>query len=536
MSQRPTPILLIEDNPGDADLVREKLAELASEFPLTVVDRLSAGLEAIAQQKPGAVLLDLTLPDSRGADTFRSILRKAPGVPVIILSGLDDEELAMQAVHQGVQDYLLKGDFDSKHLAHTIRYAMERQSLLTSLELSRAQQLEFKNQFLSHVSHELRTPLSCIHQYVTILLDGLAGPLPLEQREHLETVLKSVTQLRAMIGDLLEATRAESRKIRLERRPLLLGDLMQQAVSMMKSTAAEKSVGLEIGVDTRIKQVYADPDRVLQILINLLDNAIKFTPGDGVVTARACLVDADPDFVYVSVADTGCGIAPAAKPLIFERLYQDPNTMDNRRKGLGLGLYIARELVHLHGGKIWVESQPGYGSVFSFTLPVFSLPKLLYPVITEQGRLRESLVLLQVDVTPLPSARGGHDWRNIKRLAWEVLQHCVYYVDKDMVLPTMANRSKGESFFILASTDLEGANIMLRRIRYQLERCAELTAGCALQLSAQDIRPTRSNGESLEQLVNSVSERVTQIITGGSSSQKSDETELCGVAVSETAK
>jgi signal transduction histidine kinase len=160
---------------------------------------------------------------------------------------------------------------------------MERQSLLTSLGLSRAQQLEFKNQFLSHVSHELRTPLSCIHQFVTILRDGLAGPLPAEQREHLETVLKSVTQLRAMISDLLEATRAESKKIRLERRPVAVGDLIRQPVSMMKSIAGQKQVGLELGLDTRIGQVYADPDRVLQVLINLLDNAINFTPADGVV-------------------------------------------------------------------------------------------------------------------------------------------------------------------------------------------------------------------------------------------------------------
>ena len=139
----------------------------------------------------------------------------------------------MKALHQGVQDYLVKGDITSSQLERVMRYAIERQALIRSLEMSRKQQLEFKNQFLSHVSHELRTPLTCIHQFVTILLDGLAGEVNTEQRYHLGTVLNSVSQLRAMIRDLLEATRAESGKIRIESRCITIADLIQQAVSMM---------------------------------------------------------------------------------------------------------------------------------------------------------------------------------------------------------------------------------------------------------------------------------------------------------------
>src|SRR5262249_37618654 len=146
------------------------------------------------------------------------VMEKAPNVPVVVLSGQDDVALAMKAVQQGVQDYLVKGDITSKHLERALRYAMERQALLRSLEMARKQQLEFKNQFLSHVSHELRTPLTCIHQYVTLLLDGLAGPMTVDQTEHLKTILKSVRQLHAMIRDLLEATRAETGKLRIEPR------------------------------------------------------------------------------------------------------------------------------------------------------------------------------------------------------------------------------------------------------------------------------------------------------------------------------
>ncbi|MGA8286140.1 MAG: response regulator [Candidatus Sulfotelmatobacter sp.] len=281
MDHQTTNVLLIEDNAGDADLVRLRLVEGKSPVSVNCVNRLSDGLASLTKETPSVVLLDLNLPDSRGAETFRRVMDHAPNVPVVVLSGQDDEALAMKAVHQGVQDYLLKGDISSKHLERAIRYAVERQGLLRALEITQKQQLEFKNQFLSHVSHELRTPLTCIHQYVTLLLDGLAGPVAPDQSDHLKTVLKSVNQLHAMIRDLLEATRAESGKMRVEPRCVSLQDLVQQAVAMLRPTADEKRIGLEIGLDRRLPLAHADPDRVLEVLINLLDNAIKFTPRMG---------------------------------------------------------------------------------------------------------------------------------------------------------------------------------------------------------------------------------------------------------------
>src|SRR5262249_25074060 len=149
---------------------------------------LSDGMASLAQSPPSVVLLDLNLPDSRGAETFRTVMEHSPDVPVVILSGQDDEALALKAVHQGVQDYLIKGDITSRQLERAMRSAVKRQALLRSLKIPRKQQLKFKNHFLSHFPHELRTPLTCIHQYVTILLDGLAGPLAPEQNDHLKTV------------------------------------------------------------------------------------------------------------------------------------------------------------------------------------------------------------------------------------------------------------------------------------------------------------------------------------------------------------
>jgi signal transduction histidine kinase len=177
---------------------------------------------------------------------------------------------------------------------------------------------------LSHVSRELRTPLTCIHQYVTLLLDGLAGPVAPEQGDHQRTILKSVNQLHAMIRDLLEAIRAEDGKMRIEPCCIALGELIGQAVAIMRPTTEGKQVGLEMGLDHRIPLVHADPDRVLEVLINLLDNGIKFTPADGSVVVKACMVETNRGVVYVSVTDTGRGISPEAKAVIFERLYQNP--------------------------------------------------------------------------------------------------------------------------------------------------------------------------------------------------------------------
>src|SRR5260370_3067087 len=185
MDDQTTRVLLIEDNPGDADLIRLRLVEGQSSVKVDCVTRLSDGLGSRNNEEPWLFLLALNLPDSHGAETFRRVMKHAPKTPVVVLSGQDDEALAIKAVHQGVQDYLIKGDVTSKQLERAIRYAVERQALLRTLEISQKQQLEFKNQFLSHVSHEPRTPLTCIHQYVTLLLDGLARPAARDQGDQL---------------------------------------------------------------------------------------------------------------------------------------------------------------------------------------------------------------------------------------------------------------------------------------------------------------------------------------------------------------
>jgi signal transduction histidine kinase len=455
-----------------------------SDVRVNCVPRLSDALASLDVETPSLVLLDLNLPDSHGAATFHRIMQKAPHVPVVILSGHNDEALAINAVHQGVQDYLVKGDITSKQLERAVRYAVERQAILRSLEITRKQQIEFKNRFLSHISHELRTPLTCIHQYVTLLLDGLAGPLAPNQTDHLKTALKSVNQLHAMIRDLLEATRADSGKLRVEPRCIDVGELIQQAVAMMGPAAAERRLALEAMPDQTIPLVYADPGRVIEVLINLIDNAIKFTPPEGAVLVKAEIVETDPTLVRLSVSDSGRGIPAELLPQVFDRLYQDPGAVDNNRTGLGLGLYIAKEIVTLHGGSMWVASQPGSGSTFSFTLPLFSLAKLLLPVITYQERLRDSIVLVRVELTPRANSLGG-SWKETCQRCLELLRRCIF-VDKDLVLPSTGS-GPGETFFVVASTDMAHVDIMMERIRNQMSALPRLKTSGTLRVTVEKI-------------------------------------------------
>jgi signal transduction histidine kinase len=510
MNKEAPHVLLIEDNPGDADLVRLRLVEAHSDLAVSCVTRLSSGLASMIAAPPAMVLLDLNLPDSHGAETYRAVLDQAPGVPIVVLSGLEDEEMAASAVHQGVQDYLVKGSFDSQQLARAMRYAIERQGLLTSLDISRRQQLQFKNEFLSHVSHELRTPLTCIHQFVSLMLDGLAGKVLPEQREHLETVFRSANQLRAMITDLLEATRAESGKITTEPQCVVIGEVIRQTVAMLQGSAQAKGIGLEAGLDIRIPFVYADPKRVIQILTNLIDNAIKFTPADGSVMVKACLTDNDPDFVHIAVTDTGRGINPEMKALIFERLYQDPNSIDDSRKGLGLGLYISKQLVQLHGGKMWVESQLSHGSTFVFTLPLFSLAKFLAPIITHQGRLRDSISLITVELTPLHTPFAG-SWEDIRQNCLQIIEPCILG-GKDAVLPALGNNGNRESLVVVASTDEHGASVVEKRMREQLEHSSSLRAACSFRLSSVSLTlPPANQEQPVEKLVQEVADSITEM-------------------------
>ena len=253
------------------------------------------------------------------------------------------------------------------------RVLSAEQQRLTEAGVSAQYQLKLRDEFLSHVSHELRSPLTSIYSFCSIVADGLAGETTAEQNEYLEIVMKNVAQLQAMIEDLLTVTQSREGKLAIQQQRTSATEAVADSMEMVGAFARRKNISFMHETDQDIAEVYADPVRLRQILIILLDNGVKFTPEGGTIRV---VLSRRAGLLLTQVIDTGNGIAQDKWVLIFNKLYQVENTDKTEsftasRTGLGLGLHIARTLVCRQGGHIWVTSKPGEGSVFSFTLPLY---------------------------------------------------------------------------------------------------------------------------------------------------------------------
>jgi two-component system, NtrC family, sensor histidine kinase KinB len=224
---------------------------------------------------------------------------------------------------------------------------------------------EMKSGLLSTVSHELNTPLTSLRMALYLLLEERLGALTPKQTDLLLTARDDADRLSSIIGNLLDMSRFEAGRARMDFQTKTARSITDSAVEPLRSAFEDRGISLEVFVDPEAPEVWADPVRARLVLGNLLSNALKYTPSGGHVTVR---VTGEKEGVCFSVADTGPGIAKEYLPKIFERFFRVPGT-EGSTTGAGLGLAIAREIIQAHGGKIWVNSEAGKGSTFSFTLP-----------------------------------------------------------------------------------------------------------------------------------------------------------------------
>jgi signal transduction histidine kinase len=356
--------LLIEDNPGDARLIREMLRESTSgrtpPVHLQHADRLSAGLEQLkADAATHVVLLDLSLPDSSGFDTFKAVRRAAPEVALVVLSGLDDQDLAVKAVQEGAQDYLVKGQVEGGTLLRAMRYAVERQRL----ERLRRELERQRDEFFSSVSHDLRTPVAAIKAAIGVVLANEPSGTPPALHRLLGNIDLAADELARLIEDLLEVARLQAGRVELWRSSVDLREVVTRAVRAVEPLIESNHQRLQISVPDQPVVASVDVERIGRVLRNLLGNANTYGREGGSIgvsleqtSAEACL----------AVSDDGPGIPADQQERIFERFYRVGGAAST---GTGLGLAIARGLVDLHGGRLWVESTPGQGSTFRVTLP-----------------------------------------------------------------------------------------------------------------------------------------------------------------------
>ncbi|HKN67825.1 MAG TPA: HAMP domain-containing sensor histidine kinase [Gemmatimonadaceae bacterium] len=229
---------------------------------------------------------------------------------------------------------------------------------------------QLKTQFLANISHDLRTPLTAVITHAEILRDGLLGPLSDRQMESINGIISGGRQLLAQVGEILTYARGAADQLTVVPVTFAIGDVLRQVSSLNESLIKRKHLEFEIDVEPSTPPIVADREKVTHVIGNLFGNAIDFTPSGGRVWLRAqARRQSDVAELLVEVGDTGVGIAPEHHDLIFREFAQVDATPSRPHHGTGLGLTIARKLVELHGGKIWVESALGTGSRFYFTIP-----------------------------------------------------------------------------------------------------------------------------------------------------------------------
>jgi signal transduction histidine kinase/CheY-like chemotaxis protein len=249
-----------------------------------------------------------------------------------------------------------------QHATNLAQAATEAQEARAAVE----QASELKSQFLANMSHELRTPLNAIINFARILSSGLRGPVNEGQLDYLDRVRQSGEHLLGLINDILDISKIEAGRMELFKEQVRVGELVQSVMATALGLTKGKPIELRQEIAPDLPIVEADRTRIRQILLNLLSNAAKFTD-TGVITVQASRAD---EQLILSVSDTGIGIAPEHLDAIFEEFRQIDGGSDRRYEGTGLGLAICRRLVDLHGGRLWVESTPGVGSTFAFSLPI----------------------------------------------------------------------------------------------------------------------------------------------------------------------
>jgi PAS domain S-box-containing protein len=273
--------------------------------------------------------------------------------------------------------------------------------------------------FYHTLSHELKTPLTSMREFVSMVMDNVAGPVNPRQMEYLAIAKKSCDQMRMCINDLFDASRLETGKLALEFKPVLPSVLLKGVVASLAPKAAEKGVAILDEIEPDLARAVLDEHRIVQVVTNLVNNAINHTPANGEICVRAHVAPSQPEWLQVSVEDTGCGIDPEQQERIFDRLYQVKTGDATKGGGLGLGLYLCRELVQAHGGSVWVQSAPGKGSTFSFALP-FDQEMLKLNVLVmddDEALLEVTREFLQMEYAVRTSRDGVEGLKEMQRHA-----------------------------------------------------------------------------------------------------------------------
>ena len=369
---RDVKLLIVDDDEDDFLLARELLNEITTgPCRLDWAPSYEAGREQLRQNTHDLCLMDYSLGARDGIELLAEAQSLGFTGPIILLTGMHQGEVDMQALQAGAVDYLVKASLTAEQLARAIRYALARREM----ERERVERLKAesenrsKSEFLAHLSHELRTPLSAILGFTELLLNSNND---IESGNHLRVVHRNGKHLLGLLNDILDLSKIEAGKLELEPHQVYLSSFLTDIYFLMRGAALDKNLDLQMQTPTPLpRRIVTDPTRLRQILLNLIGNAIKFTD-DGCVTVRVEMLanGAGKEQLHFSVMDTGVGITAESQEVIFQPFVQAKSSYAQAQAGTGLGLAISRQLVERLGGTIELASTPGKGSLFSFYIAV----------------------------------------------------------------------------------------------------------------------------------------------------------------------
>lgn len=386
----PLRLLVVDDNPADRDLIRAYLEEAGLECDITEAATLAETLERVPSFEPHCVIIDMNLPDGLASEVVDELARVRWPMGVIVVAGQVRDRDAVKAIRGGAQDYVDKGHLEPEMLAMAVRNAVqraqlthERASALAALEQADRR----KTEFMAMLGHELRNPLNAI----TTAMELVDEEDPRSRASAIAVIRRQATHLGRLVEDLLEASRVSQGRVVLRREPVRLDEAAFSAAEVMRPVMAAQGHDFRVSVGSEPLEVYGDPVRIEQMIINLLGNAAKYTGEGGTITLS---VEADGDHAHITVRDDGIGLDPETLRDVFEPFVQAERSLARSEGGLGLGLALVRKLAVLHGGSVEAHSEGiGRGSEFTVSLPL----RWQQPAIARSGPM--------ADLTPAPTGK-----------------------------------------------------------------------------------------------------------------------------------
>jgi len=374
-------VLVIEFNAQNILKIKDMLLMSSDiSYEVSWVQKEENVLRKVEEKYFDVILISYDLPGANGLEILSDLQYKDLKGPVIMMADKRDEEFSAQAMRQGAYDFVIRDKGFEKGLPLVIhnalnafRAAKERERLqkeiaVKNIELDAANRKlkeldRIKSDFVANVAHEFRTPLTIIKGNTDMVVKGRLGKVTAEQKDMLDGAIKIVNRLSRLVNDLLDISKIESGKLKLKKEKLNINKIIEDNLVVFDNIMKDKKQTLQKELAGDMPDITADTDKITQVFINLLSNAVKYSPEGGSITIKSISLEKE---IMVEVADTGEGVSPENIDKIFDKFTR---VTAEKKEGTGLGLPIAKDIVVLHKGRMWVKSELGKGSQFFFTLP-----------------------------------------------------------------------------------------------------------------------------------------------------------------------